>query len=68
MSASKYSEYRAARQVLIDYLLHKVTDEDWHGVSDAANDIRVMEARYQAESKVLYSVEQKCTISTVRTS
>lgn len=34
-----------ARQVLIDYLLHKVEIEDWHGVSDAANDLRVLEAQ-----------------------
>jgi hypothetical protein len=26
------------------YLLLKVKQRDWHGVADAANDIRVMEA------------------------
>jgi hypothetical protein len=33
------------RQVLIDYLLMKVDQADWHGVSDAANDLRVLEAQ-----------------------
>lgn len=31
------------KQVLIDYLKLKVEEQDWHGVSDAANDIRVLE-------------------------
>jgi hypothetical protein len=36
-----YEERRAA---LIRYLNVKVEEEDWHGVSDAACDLRVMEA------------------------
>lgn len=32
-------------QVMVDYLLLCVELEDWHGVSDAANDLRVIEAR-----------------------
>lgn len=28
---------------LISYLLLKVEERDWHAVSDAANDLRVME-------------------------
>lgn len=31
--------------VLISYLEMKVKEKDWHGVSDAANDIRVLEAK-----------------------
>lgn len=31
-------------QIMIAYLLLKVRQRDWHGVADAANDIRVMEA------------------------
>ena len=31
--------------VMVAYLLLKVKQRDWHGVSDAANDIREMEAR-----------------------
>ena len=40
MNAEKYAAYRRARQQMIDYLLLKVNEEDWHGASDAANDIR----------------------------
>ena len=40
------------REILIQYLLMKVRQEDWHGVSDAANDLREMDAREKiAESK-----------------
>jgi hypothetical protein len=35
------------REVLIKYLLAKVEECDWHAVSDAANDLRVLEAREQ---------------------
>ena len=33
------------REILIAYLLMKAKQEDWHGVSDAANDLREMDAR-----------------------
>ena len=33
------------RSVMISYLLMKVRQEDWHGVSDASNDLREMDAR-----------------------
>lgn len=33
------------REVLIAYLKMKVEQADWHGVSDAANDLRVLEAQ-----------------------
>lgn len=36
------------RKVLIEYLLAKVAVNDWHGVSDAANDLRVLEAQMEA--------------------
>lgn len=32
------------REALIAYLLSCVEREDWHAVSDAANDLRVLEA------------------------
>lgn len=41
-AATKYSQ---ARLILIDYLRMKVTLEDWHGVSDAANDLRELDAK-----------------------
>ena len=34
----------AVRKVLIAYLLAMVARGDWHAVSDAANDLRVLEA------------------------
>lgn len=36
------------REVLIAYLQAKVFECDWHGVSDAANDLRVLEAQIAA--------------------
>jgi hypothetical protein len=36
--------YELQRQTLIDYLQLMVARADWHGVSDAANDLRVLEA------------------------
>jgi hypothetical protein len=35
----------AAEEIMIDYLLLKVQQKDWHGVSDAANDLREMNVR-----------------------
>lgn len=32
---------------MIQYLQLKVVEKDWHGVSDAANDIRVLEAKLE---------------------
>ena len=39
-------EYKSARTALVEYLKHKVDMADWHGVSDAANDLRVLEAEH----------------------
>jgi len=35
------------QKVLINYLVEKVKECDWHGVSDAANDLRVLEAKME---------------------
>lgn len=37
------------REILVAYLQAKVTEGDWHAVSDAANDLRVLEARVSQE-------------------
>lgn len=37
------------RQALIMYLKTQLEREDWHGVSDAANDLRVIEAQMEAK-------------------
>jgi len=34
-----------AEEIMIQYLLLKVEKKDWHGVSDAANDLREMDAK-----------------------
>ena len=39
-----------AEEIMIDYLLLKVQQKDWHGVSDAANDLREMSARKEKNS------------------
>ena len=36
------------RKVYVDYLLMKVQQADWHGVSDAANDLRELESKFPA--------------------
>lgn len=42
MIGSRLFEER--RRLLISYLKMKVDEGDWHGVSDAANDLRELEA------------------------
>jgi len=39
------NKYDHRREILISYLKMKVEEHDWHAVSDAANDLRVLEAR-----------------------
>ena len=39
------STYAKDHADLVAYLQLKVKEKDWHGVSDAANDLRVMEAK-----------------------
>ena len=36
--------YEQKHATLVAYLKVKVEEGDWHGVSDAANDLRVLEA------------------------
>lgn len=37
---------RERYEALQRYLLAKVDEKDWHGVSDAANDLRELEAKH----------------------
>lgn len=39
------TDTKTDHEILIDYLLMKAQHEDWHGVSDAANDLREIDAR-----------------------
>lgn len=38
-------DYAKHHKALVEYLKVKVEMRDWHGVSDAANDLRVLEAQ-----------------------
>lgn len=37
---------RERYKALVDYLIAKVEERDWHGVADAACDLRVLVAKY----------------------
>lgn len=43
--------YHAERHALIEYLRVKLVANDWHAVSDAANDLRVLDAQWSAIPK-----------------
>ena len=47
-----------SRKTMVDYLLLCVKREDWHGVSDAANDLRVIEA--EALGKRVAEENRRC--------
>jgi hypothetical protein len=40
-----YESAVTQKEVLIQYLYVKIAQEDWHGVADAAMDIRELEAK-----------------------
>lgn len=53
MTNAEFAEqelFRLHRQTLIRYLELMVSRCDWHGVSDAANDLRVLEAEYKGQN------------------
>jgi hypothetical protein len=45
------AEYEKNREAYTAYLLMCVRLGDWHGVSDAANDLRVLEAKQEARQE-----------------
>lgn len=45
--------FNEKRKTLIEYLLMKVEQSDWHGVSDAANDLRDLESAHKAQGNWL---------------
>jgi hypothetical protein len=50
MSNAEFVEaelFQTNRAILIQYLQVMMDRSDWHGVSDAANDLRVLEAEYK---------------------
>lgn len=46
-----YTNYETQRSVLIEYLQVMVARGDWHGVADAAMDLREMEAEKKREQR-----------------
>jgi hypothetical protein len=52
MSNAEFVEaelFQTNRAILIQYLQVMMDRSDWHGVSDAANDLRVLEAEYKGK-------------------
>jgi len=45
------------KQGMIDYLRLKLSQEDWHGVADAAMDIREIVSRSMAISETLEKIQ-----------
>lgn len=40
-----YHDFETQKQILLEYLQVMIAIEDWHGVSDLANDLRELEAK-----------------------
>ena len=45
MKSKDYTDFATQKEVLLDYLQVMIAIEDWHGVSDVANDLRELEAK-----------------------
>jgi len=46
-----YASFEVQKQVMLEYLHVAIAIEDWHGVSDIANDLRELEAKHNASYK-----------------
>jgi hypothetical protein len=46
-----YNNFEIQKQILLEYLQVMIAIEDWHGVSDLANDLRELEAKQDAKYK-----------------
>ena len=46
-----YNNFEIQKQILLEYLQVMIAIEDWHGVSDVANDLRELEAKQDAKYK-----------------
>ena len=49
----------AAREILIEYLKLKVHEEDWHGVADAAMDLRELDAYERGLDQLEHELEHE---------
>lgn len=52
-----YNERHAA---IVQYMQAKIAEKDWHGVSDAANDLREMEAEQRGLDDEFYPLSEEC--------
>ena len=46
-----YTNFEIQKQILLEYLQVMIAIEDWHGVSDLANDLRELEAKQDVKYK-----------------
>ena len=46
-----YANFETQKKILLEYLQVMIAIEDWHGVSDLANDLRELEAKHNATYK-----------------
>ena len=51
MAQKDYNNFETQKAILLEYLQVMVAIEDWHGVSDVANDLRELEAKHNSEYK-----------------
>ena len=46
-----YTKFEVQKQVMLEYLQVAIAIQDWHGVSDIANDLRELEAKHNRDYK-----------------
>jgi len=46
-----YNNFETQKEILLEYLQVMIAIEDWHGVSDLANDLRELEAKQNINYK-----------------
>jgi hypothetical protein len=51
-------ELQDFKKRLVDYLKLKVEQQDWHGVADAAMDIREIEAKLSVLTPIPFIIEE----------
>ena len=65
MASKDYTDFKVQKEILVDYLQVMIAIEDWHGVSDVANDLRELEAKQDNNYKSKQN-DQKTTSKTNR--
>ena len=51
MNQKDYSNFETQKAMVLDYLQVMIAIQDWHGVSDVANDLRELEAKQDVNYK-----------------